>query len=311
MATLRQWQYFVAVLDEGTFTDAALRLGVSQPGLSHQLKALEASLGGTLLERMSSGIRLTPVGRAVEAHARAALADSRRAEQAACSALGLEEGALEVATITSLSLGVFPNLVRRWRTDCGVSIVLHEYRTMDALIAAMHSGLGDVALAPTPTEWAGPRFSIGEEELVVLVDVAHRLARQGRSRVELKELADENWVQFSESHGLASVLDHLARQAGFIPKVAMRTEQTAAAPLFAAAGVGPVLVPRNIIGPGTGGHVLRLDPPIMREISAFCRATPDSVTRSFIEVAIDHAQLQDTTFVPSTDRSDTRKHNSP
>src|SRR3979411_1623943 len=61
--SLRQLEYFVTVVDEGSFTRAAELLQVSQPGLSHQIQALERELGGPLLERLPRKGRLTPAGR--------------------------------------------------------------------------------------------------------------------------------------------------------------------------------------------------------------------------------------------------------
>jgi hypothetical protein len=60
--SLRQLEYFVTVIDEGSFTRAAELLEVSQPGLSHQIQALERELGGPLLERSPrrSGQRSRP-----------------------------------------------------------------------------------------------------------------------------------------------------------------------------------------------------------------------------------------------------------
>ncbi|WP_158687833.1 LysR family transcriptional regulator, partial [Streptomyces sp. HCCB10043] len=50
--SLRQMEYFVAVVEESSFTRAAERLHVTQPALSHQIKALERTVGGDLLERL-------------------------------------------------------------------------------------------------------------------------------------------------------------------------------------------------------------------------------------------------------------------
>ena len=58
--SLRQLEYFVTVVDEGSFTRAADVLHVSQPGLSHQILALERQLGSPLLERLPRKTRLTP-----------------------------------------------------------------------------------------------------------------------------------------------------------------------------------------------------------------------------------------------------------
>ena len=51
MATLRQLEYLVTIVEEGSFTRAAERLNVTQPGLSHQFQALEREAGGLLLRR--------------------------------------------------------------------------------------------------------------------------------------------------------------------------------------------------------------------------------------------------------------------
>ena len=64
--TLRQLRYFQALIEHGSFSRAAESVQVSQPALSLQIRELESSLGGPLVERESRGILLTPLGR--EAH---------------------------------------------------------------------------------------------------------------------------------------------------------------------------------------------------------------------------------------------------
>jgi len=81
--SLRQLEYFVTVVDEGSFTRAAELLQVSQPGLSHQIQALERELGGPLLERLPRKVRLTPAGRTALPHARASLAHGHWASRPA------------------------------------------------------------------------------------------------------------------------------------------------------------------------------------------------------------------------------------
>src|SRR3954451_15973878 len=72
-ASLRQMEYLLAVVEEGSFTRAAQRLSVSQPALSHQIRALERAVGHPLLERLPDAVRLTPMGRAYVPYAVAAL----------------------------------------------------------------------------------------------------------------------------------------------------------------------------------------------------------------------------------------------
>src|SRR4051812_50225205 len=85
MTSLRQMEYLVAVVEEGSFTRAAQRLFVSQPALSHQVKALEQSVGGMLLERQPNAVRLTPMGRAFMPHAVAAVRAAEEARRAGAS----------------------------------------------------------------------------------------------------------------------------------------------------------------------------------------------------------------------------------
>ena len=62
---LRQLKYFVAVAEEGSFTSAAAKVHVAQPGVSAQIRRLEHELGQDLLDRSGRTVRLTEVGAAV------------------------------------------------------------------------------------------------------------------------------------------------------------------------------------------------------------------------------------------------------
>jgi DNA-binding transcriptional LysR family regulator len=287
MATLRQLEYFVTVVDESSFTKAAELLHVTQPALSHQIRTLERSAGGPLLERLPRTVRLTPTGRAMLPHARAALADAERARCAARQAAGLEVGELQIATLYSLTLGVLPAALRRWRqTHPDVGIRLFEHRHTEELVEAMNAGEADVAVGPEPTDWSGVTRTLGTEELVVVV-ASDDPAATGDT-IKLQDLADRAWVHYAPGHGLADVLDHACAQAGFEPRIAVRTEQTAAAPALAAAGLGPALVPDNILDGNLprGSHVLRLDPPVRRTLTAYTRGEPDPLAAAFIDVLV-------------------------
>src|SRR3954470_16779288 len=136
MATLRQLEYLVTVVDTGSFTPAPHLLHVSQPALSHQVRALERDSGGPLLERLPRSVRLTPMGRAMLPHARAALAEADRARTAApAAAAGLDAGEVLVAVVYSVTLGVLPPVLRAWRRDHPlVRVRLLEFPHTDALL---------------------------------------------------------------------------------------------------------------------------------------------------------------------------------
>lgn len=62
MLNLRHLQYFVAVVDAGSFSRAAQLIHVAQPSLSQQIAALESDVGATLLQRSARGVRPTSEG---------------------------------------------------------------------------------------------------------------------------------------------------------------------------------------------------------------------------------------------------------
>lgn len=290
MPTLRQWEYFVRIVDEGSFSAAADELQVSQPGLSQQLRVLERELGGAVLDRLPRAVVLTPLGRAILPNARAIVSDARRALDLAASVVQASEGSIDVVTITSIGVGVLPGVLKEWLRDHPrTRINVIEHPSVDAAVAAMHAGAGDVAIAPMPSSWHGPHRLIGHEEFVVVTENDHHLA--GRNRVDLAAFADEPWVQFTTDHGLSGVLDRYAAEAGFSPQVALRTSQTAAVPRYAEAGVGVGLVPGNILDAGYGGAIVRLAPARRRAIHAFTRAEPGALISEFIDAVAQHADL--------------------
>jgi DNA-binding transcriptional LysR family regulator len=289
VVSLRQLEYLVTIIDAGSFTRAAKLLRVTQPALSHQVRALEHVVGGPLLERLPRSVRLTAMGRAMLPHARAALVDVERAVGAARHTSGLESGELQLATLNWISLGILPPVLRAWREAYrGAGIRLYEHCHHAELAAAVAGGQADLGVGPQPVEWEGPVRSLGVEEFVVVVSNNDPLARDGPATVRFNELAKHSWVHYAPEDGLCGVLDQACAHAGFQPSVGIRTEQAAAAPVFAAAGLGLALVPRSLLSSTFDGCVLRPEPPVVRTITAFTRGGPDALTATFIEALATH-----------------------
>jgi DNA-binding transcriptional LysR family regulator len=290
--TLRQLEYLAAVAEEGSFTRAAERLYVSQPALSHQIKALEASVGGELLERQPQAVRLTPMGRAFLPHAMAAVRAAEEARHEARAVGELEGGQLRIGTLHSIAIGVIPAAIRAWRlAHPQVSFELHEYRHIEELAEQMRLGVADVAVGPPPRGWDGPVRSLGLEDLVVVVAVDDPLLDGRRKNVKLERLADRPWTLYAPENGLSPIVTEACAAAGFSPRAAVRTHHTATAVQLAAAGLGPALVPENAVEPGFTGALLRPDPPVRRELVAFTRADPPPLVEAFIDVLAEHAVI--------------------
>src|SRR3954454_18469324 len=249
MISLRQMEYLVAVVEEGAFTRAAQRLFVSQPALSHQVKALERSVGGPLLERQPSAVHLTPMGRAFLPHAVAAVRAAEEAERAARGVGQLESGELRIATLHSIALGVVPAAIRAWRLGHPeVSFELHEYVNIDQLAEEMRLGVADVAVSSKPRAWDGPLRSLGLEELVVVVAVDDPLLRGGRrKRVKLELLADRPWVLYRPENALTPTVAEACAAPSSVPRRVVRTYQNATGIQPAPRCPAAALVPENVV----------------------------------------------------------------
>ena len=279
---LRQLEYLVAIAEHGSLTQAAESLFVSQPSLSQQIRALEDELGGALLERLPRGVRLTAAGQELLGEARATLAHADRGRRLVRRALELDAGHLEVAVTTSATAGILPRVLYDWQQrHPRIEVTLFEFPHRRALDEAVRDGTGDIAVGALPGSWAGQVQQLGWEEFVVVLAEGDPLLTP--PAIPMAELADRRWVHFARAHGLAEVVDFCCAAAGFRPRVAVRTSQVGAAPLFAAAGIGPTLVPEHVV-PAALAHLARpTDPPTIRAMCAFSRGDWTPLTRAFLE----------------------------
>lgn len=283
---LRQLEYWVAVVERGSFTEAAAELHVSQPGLSQQVRALETELGGRLLERLPRGIRLTEAGKAFLPEARAAIIAAQRAARAAREALSLQGGQVELSTVRSIAVGILPPAIRAfYERHPGVDIRLHEYVHRAALERDVRAGMGDLAVGPPPRDHHGPAEPLGWEEFVVVIGPRDPAwSRSRRRRLPLEDLSSRGWVLFPPDHGLSVLIADACGRAGFTPRQTLQTEQVEAAARLAAAGVGVALVPESIVPADLNAHVRRLARPIVRHLTAYTRTSWSPGASAFLEV---------------------------
>src|SRR6266536_2250176 len=147
---LRQLEYFVTVAEEASFTKAAAKVHVAQPGVSAQVRRLERELGQDLLDRSGRTVRLTEVGAAVLPYARAALAAVAGARLAVDELTGLVRGHVAVGMVVACSSLDLPRVLAEFHRDHpAVEVTLQEANS-DPLVAALQAGQLDVAFIDLP-----------------------------------------------------------------------------------------------------------------------------------------------------------------
>jgi DNA-binding transcriptional LysR family regulator len=255
--------------------------------LSKQLAALEAELGGPLLERLPRGIRLTPTGRAFLPEARAATLSAERARRAARMVHGLEAGEVEVATLRSIAIGLLPGSIRKLRdAHPGILVKLHEFLHRSVMEEDVRNGVADIAVGPRPPRWGGPVVSLGWEEFVVVLPEGDPALRS-TGPLDLADLAHRRWVLPVPSAGMAPIVAGACHDAGFVPQPAVHTSQVEALARLAAAGLGPAMLPTNVVAPDVQRLTRRLRRPVVRELAAYTRSEWSPVAQAFLDTLWD------------------------
>jgi LysR family cys regulon transcriptional activator len=127
--TLRQLKYLIGIVDSGlNITAAAERLYTSQPGISKQLKQLEAELGMQLFTRKGKSLAaITPAGREVIDRARKILREVENIANLASDLTGEQEGTLSIATTHTQARYVLPDVIRTFNERYpNVDLELHQ-----------------------------------------------------------------------------------------------------------------------------------------------------------------------------------------
>lgn len=254
---LRHLRYFVVVAEEGHFTRAAERLGMQQPPLSQQIRALEQELGFDLFRRHPKGAALTAGGEVFLLEARAILEGVDRAVERAGRAADGIHGRLAVGfTSSAAAHPLIPRLMRAYR-EAWPQVEL-EFREGNAaeLSEAVEQERLDAAFLRRPVgQFEGVAFQpLLEEELLLVLPVGHpALAGRGKGKrpvVPLAALRDERFilVRRSGAPGMYADLVEACVQAGFVPNVAIEVERMLTNISLVAAGAGVSAVPASMQG---------------------------------------------------------------
>lgn len=239
---LRHLECFAEVVSQGGFSAAARVLGTTQSTVSKALSQLEHECGARLVERLSSGVRLTDAGVRVLRRATTMLAERDHLKAELSDLRGVESGRLRLGIPTLGSSVLFAPLVATYRQRYpGIEVELREQGSWD-LEELLRNGEIDMGatLAPVPEdlEWR----QIVDEPLVALLPKGHALA--GRETVKFKELAVSPFILFERGFVLNRIVDKASRKRGIELNVATRGAHADFIIALVSAGLGVSLLPR-------------------------------------------------------------------
>ncbi len=211
---LRQLVYFLAVVEQGSFTRAAARVYMVQSSLSASLLSLERELGTELFIRGHRGAELTDAGRAFLAPARAVLREIDRAQDAVAEVEGLLRGSVRVATVPLPRELDMSQTISEFRAEHpGVDLHVVPSGTQGA-VQLVAEGEADFAVAPLPPQ-AGRtlRFeTLFSTPFVAICPAGHRLA--GGRALDPRELMDEPLIDLARGWWARALFDRLLEERG-------------------------------------------------------------------------------------------------
>ena len=288
---LRHLRYFVTTAEELNVTKAAIRLGIAQPPLTQQIKALESELGVHLFTRIGRRIALTEAGILFLAEARAILERANQAISIARSAGRGDTGTLRVGFTGSAGFNpVVTSILSRFRTGWPqVVLGLEENRT-SRLLSALSAGAIDAAFVRPPADGDGKVISriVSTETMVVAVPASHALAAQ--ADVSLAALHDEAFILYPRDGGLglSELVVAACLAAGFQPRVVQQSPQMTSTINLVAASIGIAVVPQCMspLRPDAVRFLAIQGPALMADLHlAYRRDDQSPLLRNLVAVA--------------------------
>lgn len=244
---LRHLRYFVAVVEEQSFTKAAERLFIAQPPLSRQIQNLEQELGIQLFERGSRPLKTTPAGDFFYQHAIKLLSNAEQMVSMTQRINALQT-TIRIGFVSSLLFGLLPRIIYLYRQKHPhLKIELIEMGTQTQVEALkdgrIDAGFGRLRISDPAIK----RVLLRNEKLVVATHASHPFNQYKTQGVHLADLVDQNILLYPSTakpnfstHVLSIFSEH-----GLEPQKLTETREIQLALGLVAAGEGVCIVPES------------------------------------------------------------------
>ena len=207
---IRHLRYFLAVAEAGSFSRAADRLGISQPGISQQMRDLEAGLRVSLFQRRGKRILLTSTGMIFQEHARAILRQVENFLQELSSEPGQLRGALHLGVVPILNVALVPHLLGLFAAAySGISLTVEEISSTE-IETALEEGRMDVGLGFLTRHSPNLRYErLCTDQFALIVSEAHPW--WNRRLIHFSELHQQRLLQLPDTFVMRRMTDEISR----------------------------------------------------------------------------------------------------
>ncbi|MGL6139284.1 MAG: LysR family transcriptional regulator, partial [Planktothrix sp.] len=203
-----QLEILLAVAEEGSFSEAALSLSISQSAVSRAIAALEDELGLPLLLRGRFGARPTLIGERVMVHASKILELREKIDHEVNLEKGLHRGKIRVASFRSAATHILPSKVAQFRSRFpDVEITITETDPL-GIEHSLRTGQVDIGLLPLPRSEEFETWEIARDEYVVLLPTS---VGQIPETLSWEQLSTYSFILFNYAECTSAVREHWAK----------------------------------------------------------------------------------------------------
>ncbi|MEY4267406.1 MAG: hypothetical protein RIS90_1941 [Pseudomonadota bacterium] len=259
---LKQLAYFVRVAELGSFTRAAVALGVAQPALSRQVRLLEVELRQSLLLRNGRGAVPTEAGKLLLAHGRGILHQVQRAQEELGRVRGALAGRVALGLPTSLARVLTVPLTRAFRQAMPEASLSISEGLSVALLESLLNGRLDIAVLYNAQAGADLDITpLMAEELVLVQARPPGLAEDPPpGAIALRALAELPLVIPSRPNAIRMHVESELAGIGCRPRIALEIDGVSAILDLVADGAGSAVLSRNAVASSVRPSAFSLRP---------------------------------------------------
>lgn len=240
--TLRQLRVLLAVAEHQGFGRAGDSIGLSQPAVSQCIRALEAALGLTLLDRTTREVRLTAAGEALVGPLKRLLGELDSVLGQAQGQGASARGIVHVASAPTIAGGLMPQCMAIAREQLPEIQVRLSDRSQQRAIEAVLGGAVDFAvIVGTDADVELEQQVLFEEGFVLICPAGHAWAQ--RRKLALKALAGQALVMLDSSSGSRPLIDRALLKAGVSVQIGVDVGHPSTAFRMVQAGLGIAVLP--------------------------------------------------------------------
>jgi DNA-binding transcriptional LysR family regulator len=197
---ITQLEFFLKIVEEGSFSRAAERAYRTQPAVSLAIRRLEEEIGAPLFDRSQKSPTLTEAGEAFHGYAQRIISLRDQARAAVAELRELRTGRVRVGANESTSLYLLPEVILTFRArhpQVKVEIYRHPSERLPREILDRNVDFALTANEPADRDLEG--FPVLKDELVLIMSPVHPLAR--RDSVSVRDLGAESFLAHNVKTG--------------------------------------------------------------------------------------------------------------